>query len=143
MTGAGWVYQLPSVNASLNALAGCFLLLGWNAIKKGRMAIHRWWMLCAFCASTLFLVSYLTYHISVPGVTKYPGTGLSRGIYFFILLTHTPLAVLIVPFSLIALWHAWHGNFKAHTKITRWLFPVWGYVSVTGVLIYLMLYVWR
>ena len=93
----------------------------------------------ALIASTLFLGFYLTYHLSV-GTTRYQDEGISRIIYFTILLTHTPLAVAIVPFSLMAVYHALRGNFVSHTRITRWLFPVWLYVSVTGVLIYLMLY---
>ena len=133
---------LPTVNAFLNALAGIFLLLGWRAIKVKKPEVHKKFMLAALVASTLFLVCYITYHALKHGVvTHYQGTGFWHGIYFFILLTHTPLAVIIVPFSLVAVRHALRGDFVRHVKITRWLFPVWGYVSVTGVLIYLMLYV--
>jgi len=98
-------------------------------------------MIAALAASFVFLCSYLTYHYLHPGVTRYQGEGLLRIVYFTILLTHTPLAVLIVPFCLTAVYHAIKGNFEKHTRITRWLFPVWMYVSVTGVIIYLMLYV--
>ena len=98
-------------------------------------------MISALIASTLFLISYITYHILIHGVTRYQGQGIARPIYFFILLTHTPLAVIIVPFCLMAVYHAVKGNFQAHTRITRWLWPTWMYVSVTGVLIYLMLYI--
>ena len=93
----------------------------------------------ALIASTLFLGFYLIYHFAV-GVTRYQGKGIARFIYFTILLTHTPLAVVIVPFSLAAVYHALRGNFVSHTRITRWLFPVWLYVSITGVVIYFMLY---
>ena len=133
--------KLPLLNASLNALAGFFLILGWCAIKKGRRDIHQRCMSLALISSVLFLCSYLTYHIFVHGVTRYQGQGISRFIYFTILLTHTPLAVIIVPFSLMAVSHALKGNFTSHVKITRWLLPAWMYVSVTGVIIYLMLYV--
>ena len=132
---------LPTINASLNAMAGIFLFLGWLAIKKGRQEIHKRCMISALVSSTLFLISYVTYHILIHGVTRYQGQGIVRPIYFFILLTHTPLAVIIVPFCLTAVYHAVKGNFQAHTKITRWLWPTWMYVSVTGVLIYLMLYI--
>ena len=94
----------------------------------------------ALLASILFLLFYLVYHLSGGGLTRYQGEGLLRIIYFAILLTHTPLAVIIVPFSFLAVYHALKQNFNAHVRITRWLFPVWLYVSVTGVLIYVMLY---
>ena len=133
-------HDLPRLNASLNALAGLFLLLGWLAIRRKDQRTHRQWMLSALAASTLFLISYVTYHALIHGVTRYQGQGIWRVVYFTILLTHTPLAVIIVPFSLTAVWHAAHGNFKKHVRITRWLLPVWAYVSATGVVIYLMLY---
>ena len=136
------IHDLPAVNASLNALAGVFLGLGWLAIKKGDQKRHRVLMIMALCASTLFLCSYLYYHAHV-GSVHYPGHGILRTIYFLILLTHTPLAAIIVPFCVIAVWHAVHKNFTAHKKITRWLWPTWMYVSVTGVVIYLMLYVFK
>jgi len=132
---------LPTLNACLNLLAGTFLFLGWLAIKKKDQNQHRKFMLCALAASTFFLISYVTYHVLVHGVTRYQGEGIWRVIYFSILLTHTPLAVVIVPASLTAVWQAYHGNFKRHTQITRWLWPVWMYVSLTGVIIYLMLYI--
>jgi len=98
-------------------------------------------MMAALIASALFLCSYITYHYLIPGaVTRYQGVGFWRVIYFMILLTHTPLATIIVPFCIMAVIHAVRGNFSAHVKITRWLLPTWMYVSVTGVLIYVMLY---
>lgn len=133
--------HLPTINACLNGLAGLFLFLGWRAIKAGKRETHRKMMAGALIASSLFLISYATCHILAPGVTKYQGEGISRAIYFTILLTHTPLAGLIVPFALAAVYFAWKKNFPKHTRITRWLLPVWIYVSITGVLIYLMLYV--
>ena len=134
-------HDLPRLNASLNALAGFFLLLGWLAIRRKDQKTHRKWMLSALAASTLFLISYVTYHALIHGVTRYQRQGIWRVVYFTILFTHTPLAVIIVPFSLTAVWHAAHGNFKKHVRITKWLLPVWAYVSATGVVIYLMLYV--
>lgn len=99
-------------------------------------------MITALIASTLFLISYITYHILKQGlVTRYEEEGLLRGVYFFILLTHTPLAIIVPPFALAAVYHALKGNFKKHVSITQWLWPVWMYVSLTGVLIYLMLYI--
>ncbi len=135
------IYDMPLVNASLNGLAGIFLFFGWRAIKKGNRQRHQKFMIAALCASTAFLICYLTYHFMIPGVTRYQREGVLRIIYFFVLGTHTPLAGLVPPLSLIAVWHAYKGNFEKHVRITRWLLPVWMYVSVTGVLIYLMLYV--
>jgi len=133
--------HLPTVNACLNGLAGIFLFLGWRSIKRGNRVIHQRMMVAALISSALFLCSYLFYHFTIQGITKYQGEGLWRVIYFFILLTHTPLAVIIVPFCITAVIHAMKGRFEKHVRITKWLFPVWMYVSITGVIIYLMLYV--
>ncbi len=135
------VQYLPLLNATLNGLAAILLFLGWRAIKRKDEKLHKKLMLMALCASSLFLCSYLTYHFLVPGVTKYHRQGLLRVIYFLILGTHTPLAAIIVPFSLMALRFALRREFDKHVGITKWLFPVWIYVSLTGVVIYLMLYV--
>lgn len=132
----------PPLNASLNATAGVFLCLGWVAIRQNRRQAHKKLMIAAFFASVVFLISYVSYHFLRHGmVTRYEGEGVSRIIYFFVLGTHTPLAVLIVPFILLALRHGLRGEFDKHVRITRWLLPTWLYVSVTGVVIYLMLYV--
>ena len=131
---------LPALNAFLNGLAGIFLFLGGRAIRRKEKLLHQKCMVAALISSMLFLCSYITYHILVHGVTRYQQHGFLRGLYFFILLTHTPLAAIIVPFSLTAVWHAYRQNFQKHTRITRWLLPVWMYVSITGVLIYIMLY---
>ncbi|MCA9402768.1 MAG: DUF420 domain-containing protein [Candidatus Omnitrophica bacterium] len=130
----------PTINATLNFLAGIFLWWGYTAIKKGDQLTHKKAMIAALTASGLFLISYLTYHY-LHGSIKYTGEGFLRIVYFTILLTHTPLAALMVPFILAAVYFALKGDFARHVKITRWLFPVWMYVSVTGVVIYLMLYV--
>ena len=133
------LHILPTVNACLNVTAAVFLILGTKAIKAKKRGTHRNFMGAALVASVLFLGFYLTYHFFA-GATRYQGKGILRVIYFTILLTHTPLAVVIVPFSLTAVYHALRGNLVSHTRITRWLLPVWLYVSVTGVLIYVMLY---
>lgn len=132
---------LPTINASLNASAGIFLILGGIAIKNKDRARHRVLMLCAFSCSVLFLCAYLFYHLTSRGISHYQGKGVLRAIYFIVLGTHTPLAVLIVPFIIMAIRHALRGEFDRHTRITRWLYPTWAYVSVTGVIVYLMLYI--
>ena len=130
----------PTLNASLNFLAACFLVLGFRAIKAGKRETHKKFMVSALVCSVLFLICYLTYHY-MHGSTKYQGEGLWRVLYFTILLTHTPLATLIVPFIGLAVYFALKGNFEKHKRIVKWVFPTWMYVSVTGVVIYLMLYV--
>ena len=133
----------PTINASLNALAGGFLIAGWFAIhKKKDQILHRKLMTGALVSSSLFLVCYLYYHYHV-GTTHYQGKGILRVIYLIILGTHTPLAALIVPFAIAAVIFAVQGNFTKHTAITTKLWPVWLYVSITGVIIYLMLYVFK
>ena len=135
-------HPFPTWNASLNAMAAVFLIAGWWAIKSGNSARHQRMMISALICSTVFLASYVTYHILKQGVvTKYQGEGIWRVIYFTILGTHTPLAAIIVPFCIAAVYFAIQKDFRKHTLITRWLMPVWLYVSITGVLIYLMLYV--
>lgn len=132
---------LPTLNACLNLMAGILLFFGWQAIRNKKSAVHKKFMVAALTASFLFLVSYLTYHLTTVGVTRYQGQGVIRAIYFFILLTHTPLAAIIVPFCLGAVYFALRGDFARHVRIAKWLLPVWIYVAVTGVIIYLMLYV--
>jgi putative membrane protein len=136
------VTDLPALNATLNGVAAVLLLFGWIAIKRrGDRRAHPRWMVAALAVSSLFLVSYLYYHAH-HGSTRYTGQGLGRAVYFFILATHIPLAALVVPASLLAVFWGWRGRFDRHVRLVRWLWPVWMYVSVTGVLIYLMLYVW-
>jgi len=134
------VQDLPALNGCLNATASVFLMLGYIAIKKKNKILHRNLMLCALGASALFLTSYLYYHFNIQLITKYTGIGISKWIYYFILATHVPLATLMVPFILFIVWQAYQGNFEKHRRVARWVFPVWMYVSVTGVIIYLMLY---
>lgn len=134
------VQDLPAVNATLNFIATCLLLAGWVAIKRGyHQRAHTWIMVCALIASALFLTCYVIYHYHV-GSKHFEGEGFIRYVYFAILLTHVPLAALMVPFIIAAVAFAAMGRYKAHTRITRYLWPVWMYVSVTGVVIYLMLY---
>ncbi|MDE2223555.1 MAG: DUF420 domain-containing protein [Candidatus Omnitrophica bacterium] len=132
---------LPTINASLNAMAGILLILGGIAIKNKKAEIHQKFMISAFACSTLFLCCYLYYHLTSRGISRYPGKGILKVIYLLVLIPHSILAALIVPFIIIALRFALRGEFKKHTRITRWLYPTWIYVSVTGVLVYLMLYV--
>jgi uncharacterized membrane protein YozB (DUF420 family) len=131
----------PTINASLNLTAALLLIGGYRAIRRGERQRHKHFMIAALCASVLFLICYIAYHYTSGVVTKYEGEGILRVIYFAILLTHTPLATLIVPFIIAAVVFALKGQYDRHVKLTRWLWPTWMYVSITGVLIYLMLYI--
>ncbi|NNN04597.1 MAG: DUF420 domain-containing protein [Elusimicrobia bacterium] len=129
----------PALNASLNAATAVLLLIGWGLIKSGRREAHRWTMLSAFLVSSVFLACYLYYHAH-HGVTHYQKTGPIRAVYFAILGTHTFLAVAVLPLILRALYLAAAGRFEEHRRAARWAFPAWFYVSVTGVVVYWMLY---
>ncbi len=129
---------LPAVNACLNATAASLLIAGWVAIKKQKRELHRYLMVSAFAASGCFLVGYLAYH-AVHGDTKFGGTGALRTFYLLLLASHVLLSLFIVPLSLTAFWFAWKREFARHTKVTRWLHPIWLYVSVTGVVVFLLL----
>jgi putative membrane protein len=133
--------QLPDLNAALNSLSAVFLLAGYRFIRMKNQQAHRRCMLAAFSCSILFLVSYLIYHYQV-GSVSFKGQGWIRPVYFIILLTHTILATTVLPLALITLVRALRERFDAHRRIARWTFPIWLYVSVTGVVVYLMLY-WR
>jgi uncharacterized membrane protein YozB (DUF420 family) len=130
---------LPAVNASLNALSTVFLTTGWILIRRRQIERHRLCMLSALATSVLFLTSYLVYHAKV-GSVPFPGQGAVRTIYFTILITHVILAATIVPLALVTLSRALARRFDRHRRIARWTLPIWLYVSVTGVVIYLMLY---
>ncbi len=132
---------LPAVNASLNALSGCLLSLGFIFIKQKKPHLHRYCMVAAFASSGLFLVSYIVYHY-VHGDTKFTGEGAIRAIYFAILVSHILLSTLIVPGALAAFWFAGTRRFVLHKKVTRLLLPAWLYVSVTGVVIFFLLRSW-
>jgi len=131
--------QLPAFNAALNSLSAVFLFAGYLFIRAKNREAHRACMLAAFFCSTLFLISYLVYHFQV-GSVGFKGQGWIRPVYFTILITHTMLATAVVPLALITLVRAWRERFDAHRRIARWTLPIWLYVSVTGVVIYLMLY---
>ena len=133
-----WVLKLPIINATLNAMSAFALIKGWIHIKSGRRNQHIKWMLTALATSGLFLVSYLTYH-HFHGDTKFTGTGVVRPIYFFILISHILLSFINLPMILITLGLAANSNFTSHKRIARWTLPIWLYVSVTGVLIFLFL----
>lgn len=131
--------NLPTLNAFLNAIAAGLLIRGYFLIRQGRREEHKKTMLMAFTTSVLFLISYLIYHYSV-GSVKFQGQGAIRTVYFTILLTHTVLAAAVAPMALITLRRALKGNLDGHSKLARITLPIWLYVSVTGVVIYLMLY---
>ncbi len=135
------LHDLPTLNALLNACSAAFLVLGYGFIRRRKVRAHQACMIGAFLTSAVFLVSYLIYHSQV-GATKFAGTGWVRLIYFAILISHTVLAAAIVPMALVTLYHALKQQFVRHRTIARWTLPLWLYVSVTGVLIYLMLYHW-
>ena len=134
------IHDLPAVNATLNGLSAVFLSLGFFFIKRGNKIAHRNCMISAFCTSVIFLSCYLTYHLTVKTITHFVDPTWFRPIYLTILITHTILAITIVPLILITLNRARKQNFEAHKKIARWAWPLWMYVSVTGVVIYLLLY---
>ena len=132
-------FDHPSLNACLNAASALLLGTGYYFIRQKRVAAHKACMVSAFVTSTLFLISYLTYHYQV-GSVKFSGQCVIRVLYFTILLSHTILAVAIVPLVLMTLTRALRGQFERHRRIARWTLPLWLYVSITGVLVYWMLY---
>ena len=133
------VRDLPTLNAVLNALSAGFLLLGYVLIRQGRRDAHKRAMLAAVTCSAVFLTSYLIYHAKV-GSVRFTGTGAIRTLYFAILLSHTVLAVVVLPLVLVTLRRASRGDFARHRALARITFPIWAYVSVTGVVVYWMLY---
>jgi uncharacterized membrane protein YozB (DUF420 family) len=133
------VHDLPSVNAFLNATAAVLLVWGYTLIRRKRIDQHRRVMLTAFATSCLFLVCYVVYHAQV-GSVHYPHTGVLRVIYFTILITHTTLAAAVPVLAIITLNRGLKARYPAHRAIARWTLPIWLYVSVTGVVVYLMLY---
>ncbi|SIO21961.1 protein SCO1/2/putative membrane protein [Singulisphaera sp. GP187] len=138
--GPAWARQLPAVNATLNATSGVLLLLGWALIRRGRVQAHAVCMSCCVAVSTLFLICYLVYHYEIGGGVPFRGIGPIRTLYFTILLSHVVLAAAIVPLIAITLVRALRRQFERHARIAKVTFPLWLYVSITGVIIYLMLY---
>ncbi len=131
--------KLPALNAALNATSGLLLILGYFFIRRRLIKSHTMCMMMACGTSTLFLISYLYYHYH-HGSTRFQGTGFIRPVYFTILISHTILAVVILPLIILTVIRAFSGNFIKHAAVARITYPLWLYVSVTGVLIYLMLY---
>ena len=133
-----WVYLLPHLNAALNGTTSLLLIAGWYFIRKKQISNHRNMMVSAFVLGALFLVSYVLYHGSAPS-TSFGGEGLIRSIYYFVLLSHIILAAVVVPLVLIALYFALSDRIVQHKKIVRYAYPIWLYVSITGVVVYLMI----
>ncbi len=133
------IADLPALNATLNGIAAVLLACGYVMIRRGRIASHRACMLTAFATSCAFLVSYSIYHANA-GSRPFPGHGAIRVVYFSVLISHVLLAAAILPLALVTLNRALHARYDRHRRIARWTLPVWFYVSVTGVAIYLMLY---
>ncbi|PYM23897.1 MAG: DUF420 domain-containing protein [Candidatus Rokuibacteriota bacterium] len=137
--GRADVGALPALNAILNATSAACLAGGWVAIRRRRIALHRACMLGAFCVSVLFLVSYVVYH-ALAGSQPFTGQGWIRPVYFALLISHVVLAAAMVPFVLTTLYRALGADFARHVRLARFTLPVWLYVSVTGVVVYLLLY---
>ncbi len=140
-----FIFTLPHVNAFLNTVSAALLVTGYVLVRRGRIEAHRRAMLAAFIVSAAFLVSYVTYHTLLAyylgqGPTRFRGEGFVRPVYFTVLLTHTVLAVAVVPFILVTLRRGLRRQDERHRRLARWTLPVWLYVSVTGVVVYAMLY---
>jgi putative membrane protein len=133
------MFSHAALNASLNGISGVLLACGYVAIRSGKRDVHKKFMISAFAVSTVFLVSYVVYHIRV-GHVVFQGQGWIRPVYFVLLTSHTILAIVIVPLILITLRRAWVEKFDKHRAIARWTLPLWFYVCVTGVIVYLMVY---
>ncbi len=135
--------SLPAINATLNALSGVLLLLAYIAIRRKNITVHRRLMLTACTTSLLFLAGYVTNHYLRHGVvTRFTGTGLIRPFYFTLLTTHTILAVVILPLAIVTVFNGLKMRVRQHRRIARWTFPLWMYVSITGVVVYFFLYRW-
>jgi putative membrane protein len=138
VTAPDWVSALPAANAAFNSLSALCLVFGYVNIKRRNREVHKRFMLTATFFSALFLVSYVTYHF-FHGDTRFPGQGLIRPIYFFVLITHIGLSMVALPLILGTLWYSLRGKFQFHRRIARWTFPIWLYVSVTGVIVFFIL----
>jgi uncharacterized membrane protein YozB (DUF420 family) len=133
------VRDLPTLNAALNATAALLLIWGYTLVRRKRVDTHRRVMLSAFGVSVAFLLSYLFYHYQV-GSVRFGRTGTIRTVYLSILLTHTVLAAAVPFLAVASVWRGWTGNYEAHRKVARWTLPIWLYVSISGVVVYGMLY---
>jgi putative membrane protein len=134
------MFSHPALNASLNGISALLLAGGYAAIRAGKREVHKFFMISAFTASTVFLVSYVIYHLRVKQLVLFQGQGWIRPVYFTLLTSHSILAIGIVPLILITLRRAWQEKFDKHRRIARWTLPLWFYVCVTGVIVYLMVY---
>jgi putative membrane protein len=134
------MFSQAALNASLNATSAVLLAGGYAAIRAGKRDVHKKFMVSAFWVSVVFLVSYVSYHLRVKQVVLFQGQGWIRPVYFTLLLSHTILAIVIVPLILITLRRAWMEKFDKHRIIARWTLPLWFYVCVTGVIVYFMVY---
>ncbi|HUG92350.1 MAG TPA: DUF420 domain-containing protein [Planctomycetaceae bacterium] len=148
MDAPAWVLALPAVNAALNALATVLLVTGWIHVRRGRVEAHKRTMLTAFAVSVAFLVCYLLYHVSLHHYTgsssrKFSGTGAVRSVYFAILSSHVILAAVVPALAIVTIRRGLRADWPRHRRIARLTFPIWLYVSVTGVIIYVMLYHWN
>jgi uncharacterized membrane protein YozB (DUF420 family) len=133
------VHDLPAVNASLNAASGILLACGYTLMRLRRIELHRTFMIAAFAMSSLFLICYVVYHAQV-GSVPFLRQGLVRPLYFTILITHVLLAATVPPLAIVSMTRGLQGRYPQHRRIARWTFPIWMYVSVTGVLVYVLLY---
>lgn len=138
VVGPAWISDLPTANAIFNSLSAICLIAGYWNIRRGNRLVHMRLMLSATVFSSLFLVSYVIYHY-FHGDTKFPGHGLIRPVYFFTLISHISLSMVALPIILATLWYALRNQFRFHRRVARWTFPIWLYVSVTGVLVYAIL----
>jgi putative membrane protein len=134
------MFSQAALNATLNGISGILLAFGYSAIRSGKRELHKKLMLSAFFVSCAFLVSYITYHVRIHQVIHFQGQGWIRPVYFTLLTSHTILAIVIVPLILITIRRAWLERFDKHRIIARWTLPLWFYVCVTGVIVYLMVY---
>ncbi len=135
------MFSQPALNATLNGISAILLACGYAAIRSGKRELHKKFMLSAFFVSCAFLVSYVIYHIRIREVIHFRGQGWIRPVYFTLLTSHTILAIVIVPLILITLRRAFLEKFDKHRLIARWTLPLWFYVSVTGVIVYFMVYI--
>ena len=131
--------DLPAVNATLNAISGVFLIIGYLLMRARRIEPHRRFMIAAFVTSSLFLICYLVYHAQV-GSVRFTRLGVVRPLYFTILATHVTMAAVVLPLAIVTLTRGLKGRYPQHRRLARWTFPIWMYVSVTGVLVYVLLY---
>jgi putative membrane protein len=138
VAGPSWISDLPAAIAAFNSLSALCLVMGYINIRRGNRTVHIRFMLTATVSSALFLVSYITYHF-YRGDTRFLGQGWIRPVYFFILISHIGLSMVALPLILATLWYALRGRFQFHRRIARWTFPIWLYVSVTGVIVYFTL----